>query len=148
MLSSSQISSIVIEPNKKILHLGCGEQELKSLVNPSVYVGVDLKEPADLILNVETTDELPKDFDYVVVAGLLEQVENPIEVIKKIKSLAKTVVILESKYTEDYIKPYWKKHWNDIGLEWHLQQIFEYHRSIYLGHTTVHECKEKYYGVK
>lgn len=148
MLSSHQIASTIIEPNKKILHLGCGDQELKTLVNPSHYVGVDIKEPADLLLNVETTEELPGDFDYVVVAGLLEQVEDPVEVIKKIKSLAKTIVILESKYTEDYIKPYWKKHWKDIGLEWNIQQMVEYHRAIYLGHTTIHECKEKYYVVK
>lgn len=147
MLTSDKIATTVIEPHKTVLHLGCGDQELKSLLELTKYVGVDIKQPADIIHDLNTGIEgLPNGFDYVLLSGILEYVEDPVKLIEEVSTLGRDIIILECKYYEEHNKDEWKKVWKDIGLEWHLQRIYEYHRAVYLGHTTVHECRNNYYG--
>ena len=84
-----------IEPNSRILDLGCGDGSLLKLLNSKRNVtgyGVDSS-----IINSNINDNLgffkTKSFDYVILAQSLQVVEDPISLIKEMLRVGNEVII-------------------------------------------------------
>ena len=97
-----------IEPNSRILDLGCGDGSLLKLLNGKRNVtgyGVDSSIDKTIksldnkinIINSNINDNLEffktKSFDYVILAQSLQVVENPISLIKEMLRVGNEVII-------------------------------------------------------
>lgn len=97
-----------IEPNSRILDLGCGDGSLLKLLNSKRNVtgyGVDSSIDKTIksidnkinIINSNINDNLgffkTKSFDYVILAQSLQVVENPISLIKEMLRVGNEVII-------------------------------------------------------
>lgn len=97
-----------IEPNSRILDLGCGDGSLLKLLNSKRNVtgyGVDSSIDKTIksldnkinIINSNINDNLEffktKSFDYVILAQSLQVVENPISLIKEMLRVGNEVII-------------------------------------------------------
>lgn len=133
-----QIFCSFIEKNKKILHIG-GDSSLTDLVEPSEYRQLSLEDIKDI-------KNIPSGYDYIVVSDALEYLDDPVQFIRDIKSLAKKYLIFEFKYDDpDWIlDPNWKRPWSRIGLEYTLSRNFDYLNQIFLQHGTIHICHTPY----
>lgn len=138
-MTPEQIYSQFLKPNQRILHLG-GNAELEDLAKAHEYTHLTLDQLTDFTTIPNSA------YDYAIMSDILEQVTDPIELIKHVKNLAKITVIYEFKYDEmdDPIDPSWSKIWQKIGLEFTLTQEFDYVNSIFLGHATIHTCEMPY----
>lgn len=130
-----EIMAGFIEPKKRILHIG-GDPRLEELVDPVTYTRIETKDVTDNL-------EFPTGYDYAVISDTLELVDKPTEIIHRIRDCAKEIVIYEFKYDkpEWILDPTWKKSWLSVGLDWHLNQEFDYIHNIYLGYATLNICK-------
>lgn len=125
-----------IDKDKQVLHIGTGE--LPNYIAVSSYVVVDPSNVDALILNKDQ-------FDYVILTDILELIDDPKELISKVKNLAKTTIIYEFKYDSiENINPNWKQPWKSVGLEFFLGQQFDYVNNIFLGFATLHTCEQPY----
>lgn len=132
------------EETQKIIEFGCGDQALKEILPNSRYTGVDIKEPADIIADLNDFDnisklEIPTDNDIAIVGGLLEYLDEPFETLAQLRSKAKAFYILESKYEE--VKDGWQKNFQDVGCEFGLYRIWNSIHTIFYGHHTFYICE-------
>jgi SAM-dependent methyltransferase len=81
------IGEQLLSPDRSVLDLGCGAKDLLKYYKPSKYLGVDIAETADLIVNFDQDFELPAGWDYVVNSGILEYVDDLDTYLKKISNL-------------------------------------------------------------
>lgn len=144
-MTPEEIYSQFMKDDTSVLHLGCGKKTLKELRSFEQYVGVGLNEEADLNIDLNTSlDDIPGNFDYVVLDTILEVVNEPLELIKAAAKRGKMMVIYEFKYDEedDYnlVQPHWKTPWKNTGLEYFLTQQFDWVNSVFMGHATLHMC--------
>lgn len=135
-MTPEQIFSQFLKPDQCILHLG-GSTELKKLAQAHEYTHLTVDQLDDY------TNIPLQAYDYVVMSDVLELVENPIELLKHVKDLAKTTIVYEFKYDEmdSPVDPSWSKIWQKVGLEFTLTREFDYVNSIFLGHATIHTCE-------
>lgn len=138
-MTPEQIFSQFLKPNQRILHLG-GNAELKELAKAHEYTHLTVDQLDDY------SNIPPQAYDYVIMSDILELVNDPIELLKHVKDLAKTTIVYEFKYDEmdDPVDPVWSKIWQKIGLEYILTREFDYVNSIFLGHATIHTCEMPY----
>lgn len=135
-MTSDEIISQFLKKNQRILHLGCGDQTLKTLAEAHEYTGISIDD------TLATFESLPNGFDYIVIGEALEFAENPTEIIDHIRLLSKSTIVYEHKYDEDcVVNPAWKQPWKSVGLENFLTQKFSYVNSIFLGYATLHICE-------
>lgn len=121
--------------NGKVLYIGTPTDAIGKLETLSVFTSVDPLTTVDI-------DNLPKDFDTVVFAEVLELVDDPRTLINQFKWQAKCTIVYEFKYDHmDDINPSWKLTWKNIGLENILTWEFDYVKSLYLGYATVYFCE-------
>jgi hypothetical protein len=138
-MNYDEIVSQFIEKDKKILYVGTPVADIfKSQTTPSELHVLDDKSFTDL-----EHSNFPKELDYVVFTDVLELVDNPKEVISKLKWNSKQVIVYEFKHYEDAkdVNPAWKKPWTQVGLENLLTWEFDYVRSLYLGYATIYFCE-------
>ena len=139
-MKPEEILSQFLKKEKRILHLG-GDSSLKDLTDADQYTQVQISSANDLE-KIENTG-----FDYVILSDVLELVEDPQEVIKQAKNMAKSTIIYEFKYDEDcVVDPSWKQTWKTVGLEFFLTREFDWVNDIYLGYATIHICEMPYNG--
>lgn len=124
-----------LEPKQRILHIG-GDPKLERLLDASEYVRI---ETAD----INNVLEIPTGFDVTIISDTLELVDNPVELVCKIRDSAKEIVIYEFRYDNpDWIlSKDWKTPWRNQSLEWILNREFSYIHNIFLGYATVNICK-------
>lgn len=145
-MTPQEIYSGFLKSEGEVLHLGCGDASLKTILNPSKYIGVDLTEQADVKLDLNIKENyvrLPKDFDYVVLDKVLEEVDDPEALIKYAGKLGTMIVVHEFKYDEDdysHVQEHWKKPWSLRGLEGFLTDHYDWVNNYFLGYATVHLC--------
>lgn len=136
-MTPEEIIAQFIKPEQRILHIG-GSIELEKFSNAHSYTNLNVDQITDL-------SSIPEGFDYVVMGDILEIIDNPLELIKRVKNVAKTTVIYEYKHDEDSVaKPGWKKPWQSIGLEYNLTREFDYVNNVFLGYATLHICDMPY----
>lgn len=136
-LTPEQIIAQFLKKEQKILHLG-GNTELKTLAEAHSYTNLDKDQIVDF-------SSIPVGFDYVVMGDILEVIDNPVDLIKHVKNIAKTTVIYEYKHDDDIPPPTdWKKPWQSVGLEYTLTREFDYVNNIFLGYATLHICDVPY----
>jgi hypothetical protein len=144
-MTSEEIYSQFLKKEKRVLQLGSSNNNLKTLLEPEKFIGVDIIPGSDIccdLNNDSEIDNLPEGFDYVVLAGILECVTDPINLIQKVKNKAKSTIIYEYKYDDGCdVRPHWKKSWQNVGLEFAIKQEFDYINSIFLGYATLHICE-------
>mgnify|MGYP001137548894 CR=1 FL=1 len=104
--------------NSSILDIGCGNKSILKYVNCTDYLGLDKTEYADINtdLNNETV-KIPKVYDIGLILGVLEYVDDPIEVISKYKNNANTWIIL-TKSCKKKEQHNWKHSFNVSFLEY------------------------------
>ena len=113
------IGEEILLPNKSVLDLGCGAKDLLKYYHPSTYLGVDIAETADLIVNFDEEFELPGGWDYIVNSGILEYVDNLDRYLEKISKLGNEYIFTWwqgigygrmsiDRVKEEFIKKYYK----------------------------------------
>lgn len=113
-----------IPDNISIVDFGCGNKEILDFCRPKKYLGIDLVDTADLILDLNKNFELNEVFDLGLLLGVLEYIENPNFTLENIKKFAKTFVILtlpvkikkewRQAFTEDSIKELLNIHFKNL----------------------------------
>lgn len=91
------IGETLLDPNKTVLDLGCGAKDLLKYYTPTEYLGVDIVEVADLVVDLESDFVVPGNWDYVVNSGILEYLDNPDKYLQKI-----------SVFGNEYIFTWWQ----------------------------------------
>lgn len=79
-----------------VLDVGSDQGDLRELLNPQRYVGIDVSSKADLNLDLDKTDKLPfanGEFDLAFSSNLIEHLENVHLVIDEIIRVGKLSVI-------------------------------------------------------
>ena len=120
------IGEEILLPNKSVLDLGCGAKDLLKYYNPSTYLGVDIAETADLIVNFDEEFELPGGWDYIVNSGILEYVDNLDRYLEKISKLGNEYIFTWwqgigygrmsiDRVKEEFIKKYYKIEYETRG---------------------------------
>lgn len=140
-MTAEEIYCQFLKTHKRILHLGSANSKIKNLINPDYYVGIDILPGSEICCDLNKDhDQIPEGFDYVLIAGVLEHVDDPCNLINSVKEKGKITLIYEYKY-EDTNKDGWKNPWKSIGLESFLTREFDYVNSIFLGYATIHLCE-------
>jgi cyclopropane fatty-acyl-phospholipid synthase-like methyltransferase len=117
------IGETMMDPGKSVLDLGCGAKDLLKYYKPSDYLGVDIAETADLIVDFDKEFELPAGWDYVVNSGILEYVDDPDRYLKKISTLGKEYIfswwqgIGHGRMSKERIKEEFIQKYYDITFE-------------------------------
>jgi hypothetical protein len=98
---NKEITKLIKGFNGSVLDLGCGDKDIlnyfipKKGVNVSKYTGLDRVDTADIITDFNKEIVPLKDkYDLGIAIGLLEYLENPMEVLKAYKPFAKRWIIL------------------------------------------------------
>lgn len=86
------IAKDLLEPNKTILDIGCGERPILKFYKPLKYIGVDGIPSADIVLDLNTDFILPNGWDYVICSGIFEYIDFPDQLMKKLVGLGKEYI--------------------------------------------------------
>lgn len=111
-----------IPNNLSIIDFGCGNQQILDYCKPSKYVGVDTKEPATIISNLNASFKTEEKFDLGLVLGLLEHLENPEYTLSQIHSCSNSFIILTSTAK---MKSEWKHCFDKNKIEILLKKYFK-----------------------
>lgn len=82
---------------RTVLDLGCGGKKLGQLLDFAEYIGVDISDNADVILDLNKIDRLPfedESFDVVVLSQILEHLFDPKKILKEAIRVSKKHVII------------------------------------------------------
>ena len=98
---NKEITKLIKGFNGSVLDLGCGDKDILNYFVPrkgvhvTKYVGLDRVDTADIVtdFNKEIVP-LKDEYDLGLAIGLLEYLENPMEVLKAYKPFAKRWIIL------------------------------------------------------
>tara|TARA_B110000285_G_C15130569_1_gene623268 strand:+ start:1608 stop:2102 length:495 start_codon:yes stop_codon:yes gene_type:complete len=98
---NKEITKLIKGFNGSVLDLGCGDKDILNYfvprkgVNVTRYVGLDRVDTADIVTNLNT-EVVPLDakFNLGLAIGVLEYLENPMEVLKAYKPFAERWIIL------------------------------------------------------
>jgi hypothetical protein len=136
-LTIDEILADRIKKSKKILSV----KEHSKLIeqDADIYKCVNID---DLYQDNKFSYKSDMKFDYVILNEILEEIDDPVDLIKNLRLISATVIIVEQKYdVPGLIKNHWKTPWKKQGLEWHLNLMFDYINSLYLTYQTIHTCE-------
>lgn len=132
-LSIDEILLDKIKKHKTILYIGQDSKLIAEKSKPESYTSLD----EDSFMNMSNGK-----YFYIILNEILETSVNPKALIEKASTLAKTVLIVEQKYdVPGLIKSHWQQPWLKQGLEWILNNNFDYINSLYLMYQTIHTCE-------
>lgn len=132
-LSIHEILLDKIKKNKTILYIGQDSELIAEKSQPESYASLD----EDSFMNMSSGK-----YSYIILNEILETSANPKALIEKASTLAKTVFVVEQKYdVPGLIKSHWQQPWLKQGLEWILNNNFDYINSLYLMYQTIHTCE-------
>lgn len=77
-----------------IIDFGCGNKEILDFCNPKNYTGIDIRDDADIVMDLNNPEIIQEKYDIGLILGLLEYLDNPSYTLKKIKHCANTFLIL------------------------------------------------------
>jgi len=83
--------------SKSILDIGCDNKQLKKYVSNKKYLGIDMTENADKVINLDEISKLPfksNSFDLIVCTDVLEHLENFHLIFDEICRVANKYVII------------------------------------------------------
>lgn len=127
------VISNLIPENSSIAYVGVPQHSLAS----RVITSVDINNITD-----EWISNISPETDYIVMAEVLELLDDPASLIKSVKKTAKNILVYEFKHYENStVDPRYKTPWLTKGLENLLSWEFDLVRSIYLGYATVYVCE-------
>jgi len=122
-----------VEPDNIILDIGCGKGELTFDLAKKVkkVIAIDFNkksiefakkrfslENIKYIVGDITKDVQEQKFDVIILSNVLEHIENRVEFLNKIRSLAPKILIRVPMINRDWITLYKK----ELGLEWRLDR--------------------------
>lgn len=96
-----------IVPDSTIIDYGCGHKDILNYYTPTDYIGLDLNPDADVIVDLNEYEPIHTDYDYALVLGVLEYLEDPFTFLNKVKNTANTFIILN--YLRSKKKNIWKQ---------------------------------------
>lgn len=148
-MNHTSVLSDILSDDQKVLHLLLDQSVLENTDKFTEYHTAGPEDSNNLILDFNQEDfalKIPKGYyDTILLTTVLEHVDNPVDLITKLKYLSEYVVILEFKYdTESQIDPSWKQPWKTMGLTWNLQQHFDLINELFLQDATLLTCKLPY----
>lgn len=108
-----------IVPNSTIIDYGCGHKDILNYYTPKDYVGLDLNPDADVIVDLNEYEPIRTNYDYALVLGVLEYLEDPFTFLNKVKNTANTFIILN--YLKSKKKNIWKQTFtlDQVTTEYH-----------------------------
>jgi hypothetical protein len=112
----------LLTPNSTIVDYGCGSKEFLNYYAPLEYLGIDQNPNADIVTDLESYIPDDKKYNYGLVLGVLEYLQEPFEFIKKVKYTANCFIILAFIKTKK--KTEWTNHFTEDAMFSNLQLIF------------------------
>ena len=103
-----------IPENSSIIDYGCGNKEILDFYRPKKYLGIDILEDADIVMDLNDPREITEKYDVGLILGLLEYLDNPDFTLDKIKYTANKFLILTCNSKK---KKEWKKSFNKDQIE-------------------------------
>lgn len=148
-MNHNSILPQILSKDQKILHLTLDTQKLEDSDTFEEYKIGGPSTEHDLVLDFNDKDfalNIPKGhYDTIVLTTILEQIEDPVNLITRLKYLSEYLIIWEFKYDAlDNIDPTWRQPWKEIGLTWNLQQHFDLINELFLQEATLLTCKLPY----
>lgn len=89
----TKIVSSMLDSNKTVLDLGCGDKEILKYYTPSAYCGIDIRDDADLKIDLSTDFVLESKWDYILCCGIIEYLPDPKKFLSKIHSFGDYFII-------------------------------------------------------
>ena len=138
--------SKLINPNSKVLDLGCGSKNLLEYLDaPKKYIGIDYKQPlADIEINFNYNFKLPKEnWDFIVCSGLLEYLKNIKHFFQHVKNNSVSYIFTFSQSNElrkSLGNPNGLNSVNDFEII--LKTYFEIKEQVALKTHTIYLCKD------
>jgi len=97
---------------KKVIGIDSNKKNIR--IAKEKYLSSNIK----YIIRDVTTCNFDQNFDVIVLSNVLEHIENRIEFLKKVKSLAPKILIRVPTINRDWITLYKK----ELGIEWRLDK--------------------------
>ena len=128
-----------IPAGSSILDIGCGNKSFLNYFECNDYLGLDRTIYADIQTDLNTqTVKIDKVYDVGLILGVLEYVDDPIELIEKYKDKATTwvILVLSKKQKEKYN---WKHSFNTSFFKYVCKKNFK--------NITLHRNKNYILGI-
>lgn len=110
-------------PNSTIIDYGCGYKDILNYYSPKEYLGIDLNPTADVVADLNTYIPVHFNYDYGLILGVLEYLEEPFKFIDKVKDTANTFIILN--FIRDKKKSVWKQTFTLDQVTAEYENIFD-----------------------
>lgn len=113
----------LIPAGSRVIDLGAGDMNLASHLKDCKYIGYDKnpQHPSILKCDFDVDTPEPEHGDYVVISGVLEYLNFPMSLIKRVKGLADKMIVtyspLDGQTREDRRKSGWISHLTREQLE-------------------------------
>jgi len=148
-MNHKSVLSEMLSSDQKILHLLLDDSKLENTDKFTEYSTAGPNENCSINLNFDDpafASNIPNGhYDTILLTTILEQIDDPVELISKLKHLSENLIIWEFKYdSAETVDPNWKQPWKTIGLTWNLQQHFDLVNELFLQHATLITCKLPY----
>lgn len=110
-----------IPSNVSIVDFGCGNKQILDYCAPSYYLGIDVCKEADMYIDLNKDFELDKTFDFGLILGLLEHVDNAEFTLKNCIRYSDKFLVLTSSAK---MKNEWKNSFNESSINELLEKYF------------------------
>ena len=111
-----------LNEQSSIIDYGCGHKDILNYYKPTKYLGIDLNPSADIVVDLNNFEPIYFGYDYGLILGVLEYLNNPFTFLNKVSTTADKFIIL------NFIRGKRKKAWKQ---SFSLDQLLEEYGNVF-----------------